>query len=273
MMRLSCLTLSYQGQFRAGKMDIFSFLSTCRALDLDGADIHIGSLKNTTRPHLKEVRRRALDMGLSISCLGVSTEFGRSAEAIPKELEKTREAIDVGMFLGSPVLRVFVGSAPSEDKAKEAFQRGVDALRKSAEMGAEAGMLVALQNHSGLTSTGDDMLAFHKAVNHPNFTLLLDTGHFAGREGPRGPKIAGTTYDHYYRSLEQVAPLTQFVRVKFYAPDASTGREKFIDYNRVLNILRGVHYNGFLGIVYEGTEDETQAVPRCVRFMRQVMKI
>ena len=33
MMRLSCLTLSYQNQFKAGKMDIFSFLSTCRALD------------------------------------------------------------------------------------------------------------------------------------------------------------------------------------------------------------------------------------------------
>src|SRR5258707_12460557 len=80
MMRLSCLTLSYQNQFKAGKMDIFSFLTTCRALDLDGADIHINSLMNKGRPHLKEVRRKALDQGLSISCLGVSTEFGRSAE-------------------------------------------------------------------------------------------------------------------------------------------------------------------------------------------------
>lgn len=109
-MRLSCLTLSYQRQFNAGKMDIFSFFTTCRAQNLDGADIHIRNLKDTTRPHLKEVRRRALDMGLSISCLGVSTEFGRSAENIPKEIEKAREAIEVGMFLGSPVLRVFVGS-------------------------------------------------------------------------------------------------------------------------------------------------------------------
>ena len=253
-------------------MDIFSFLDTCRALALDGADIHMSGLKNTGHPHLKAVRRRALDMGLSISCLGVTTEFGRSAEAVPKEVEKAREAIDVGMFLGAPVLRVFVGSAPSEDQTKEAFQRGVEALRKTAEIGAEAGMPVALQNHSGLTSTGADMLAFHKAVNHPNFTLLLDTGHFAGREGPGGPKIAGTTYNDYYRSLEQVAPITQFVRVKFYEPDAS-GHEKYIDYNRVLNILRAVHYNGFLGVVYEGKEDATQAIPRCVRFMRQVMKV
>jgi sugar phosphate isomerase/epimerase len=252
-------------------MDVFSFLTTCRTLALDGADIHMSGLKNTSRTHLKDVRRRALNMGLSISCLGVSTEFGRSAEAVPKELEKVREAIDVGMFLGAPVLRVFVGSAPSADKTKEAFQRGVECLRKTAEAGAEAGMPIALQNHSGLTSTGADMLAFHTAVDHPNFTLLLDTGHFAGREGPNGPKIAGTTYNDYYGSLEQVAPLTQFVRVKFYDPDAS-GRERYIDYSRVLNILRAVHYNGFLGIVYEGKEEETQAIPRCVRFMREVMK-
>jgi sugar phosphate isomerase/epimerase len=272
MMRLSCLTLSYQGQFRAGKMDIFGFLDKCRSLDLDGADIHMTGLKDTSRAHLKEVRRRALDNGLSISCMAVTTEFGRSSEAIPTQIERAREAIDVGMFLGAPLLRVFVGSAPSPDQAKEAFARGAGALRKTAEIGAEAGMPVALQNHSGLTSTGDDMLAFHKAVNHPNFTLLLDTGHFAGRDGPRGPKIAGTTYADYYRSLEQVAPLTQFVRVKFYEPDAN-GREKYIDYKRVVNILRAVHYNGFLGIVYEGREDELQAIPRCVRFMRQVMKV
>jgi sugar phosphate isomerase/epimerase len=253
-------------------MDIFSFLTTCRALSLDGADIHMSGLKSTARPHLKEVRRRALDMGLSVSCLGVSTEFGRSEEAVPKEIEKARQAIDVGMFLGAPVLRVFVGSAPSADKTKEAFQRGVEALRKTAEIGAEAGMPIALQNHSGLTSTGDEMLAFYKAVNHPNFMLLLDTGHFVGRDGPNGPKSAGATYDDYYRSLEQVAPTTPFVRVKFYEPDAN-GREKHIDYCRVLNILRGVHYNGFLGIVYEGKEEETHAVARCVRFMRQIMKV
>ena len=204
MMRLSCLTLSYQNQFRAGKMDIFSFLTTCRSLALDGADIHMRGLMNTGRPHLKEVRRRALDMGLSISCLAVTTEFGRSAEAVPKEIEKAREAMDVGMFLGAPILRVFVGSAPSEDKRKEAFDRSVEALRKCAEFGAEAGMPVALQNHSGLTSTGDDMLAFYKAVNHPNFTLLMDTGHLAGRDVRTGRRLR----DH----LRQLLPVARRLR-------------------------------------------------------------
>jgi len=273
MMRLSCLTLSYQNQFRAGKMDIFGFIRTCRALNLDGIDPHMSNIGGTSKDHLKKIRRMSLDSGLSIASMCVSTEFGRRTDdQIPAEIAKAREAMEVGMLLGSPVLRVFVGSAPSPDKTEEAFKRGVDALRKCAEIGAELGMPVALQNHSGLTSTGDDMLRFYKAVNHPNFTLLLDTGHFTGRDGPRGPKIAGHTYEHYYRSIEQVAPLTQFVRMKLYLLD-ERGREKYIDYNRVFNILRGVHYNGFVSLVYEGTEDEMTAIPRGARFLRSFLTV
>ncbi|MBM3735461.1 MAG: sugar phosphate isomerase/epimerase [Acidobacteria bacterium] len=267
MMRLSCLSLSFQNAFRAGKMDIYQFIRHCRALNLDGVDLHMGHIGTMDRANLKRIRRMALDNGLTIASMPVATEFGRDAAAIPAEIEKAKQAMEIGVFLGAPVLRVFVGSAPSPDKTEEAFKRGADALRKCAEIGADLGMPVALQNHSGLTSTGDDMLRFHKEVNHPNFTLLLDTGHFTGRDGPRGPKIAGHTYEHYYRSLEQVAPLTQFVRTKLYLLD-DRGREKYIDYARVFNILRGVHYNGFISLVYEGTGDEMADVAKGARFLR-----
>lgn len=267
---VSCLTLNYGKQFSSGKMDIFSFLDTCRALNFDGVDIHVQNLKSADRAHVEEVRRQCLNRGLTISSVCVTTEFGRSAEAIPKELEKARAAMEVGVVLGAPLLRVFVGSAPSADKQEEAFHRGVEALRKASAIGAELGMPVALQNHSGLTSTGGDMLRFYREVNHPNFTLVLDTGHFAGRDGPNGPRIPGLTYADYYHSIEQVAPLARLVRAKLYDLDAS-GREKWIDYDRVFNILRGAHYNGFISLVYEGQEDASTAIPRGARFLRSFL--
>jgi sugar phosphate isomerase/epimerase len=270
MMRLSCLSLSYQNQFKSGKMDLFSFIRLCRTLSFDGIDPHFRDLKSMDRAYLKQVRRLALDHGLTISSMCVTTEFGRSAEAVPGEIEKARQAMEAGMFLGAPILRVFVGSPPSPDKTEEAFRRGVDALRKTAEIGAEFGMPVALQNHSGLTSTGDDMLRFYKEVNHPNFTLLLDTGHFTGRDGPNGPKMPGHTYENYYRSIEQVAAIAPFVRAKLYVLD-DRGRERFIDYDRVFHILRGVHYNGFVSLVYEGKEDDMMAIPRGARFLRSFL--
>src|SRR3954447_20355736 len=261
-------TINYQAEFNAGKMDLFGFMDTCRALDLDGVDIHVGQLKSQTdRAYLKEVRRGCLNRGLPIASICVSTEYGRSAEAIPKELEKARVAIEAGMFLGAPILRTFVGSPPSPDKREEAFRHGVDALRKTAEIGADLGMTVSLQNHSGLTSTGADMLRFYKEVNHPNFTLLLDTGHFAGRNGPNGPKIPGTGYDDYYHSIEQVAPLTQFVRAKIYDLDEN-GREKWIDYERVFSILAKARFNGFISMIYEGKEDKFTVIPKAIRLLR-----
>jgi len=261
-------SINYQAEFNAGKMDIYSFMDTCRNLDLDGLDIHVGQLKSQTdRAYLKEVRRGCLNRGMPIASICVSTEFGRSAEAVPREVEKARVAMEAGMFLGAPILRTFVGSPPSPDKHEEAFRRGVEALRKTTEIGADLGMTVSLQNHSGLTSTGADLLRFHREVNHPNFTLLLDTGHFAGRDGPNGPKIPGTTYEDYYHSIEQVAPLTQFVRAKVYDLDEN-GREKWIDYDRVFGILRKVHFNGFISMIYEGKEDKFKVIPKAIQLLR-----
>src|SRR4051812_44699691 len=261
-------SINYQAEFNAGKMDIFSFMDTCRALDLDGLDIHVGQLKSQVdRAYLKEVRRGCLNRGMPIASICVSTEFGRSAEAVPREVEKARVAMEAGMFLGAPILRTFVGSPPSPDKHEEAFHRGVEALRKTSEIGADLGMTVSLQNHSGLTSTGADLLRFHREVNHPNFTLLLDTGHFAGRDGPNGPKIPGTTYDDYYRSIEMVAPLTQFVRTKVYDLDEN-GREKWIDYDRVFSILAKARFNGFISMIYEGKEDKFTVIPKAIRLLR-----
>src|SRR5947208_6880355 len=131
---MSQSSINYQAEFRSGKMDIFSFMDTCRALDLDGLDIHVGQLKSQVdRAYLKDVRRGCLNRGMPIASICVTTEFGRSAEAVPKEVEKARVAMETGMFLGAPILRACGGSPPSPEKREEAFRRGVDALRKTAE--------------------------------------------------------------------------------------------------------------------------------------------
>ena len=265
---ISCGSLNYQEQFKAGKMDIFSFLDACRAMKLDGVDINVQrSLKSTDKAYLNEVCQQCLNHKLKVSSVLVTTEFAQSAETIPKEVETARRAMEVGVILGAPVLRVFAGTPPSPDKKEEAFSWAVDGLRKTSALGATFGMAVALQNHGGLTCSGDDMLRFHREVDHPNFFLLLDTGYFNGRDGPNGTEVRGFTYDDYYHSIEKVAPLTRLVRAKFYDVDAN-GREKWIDYDRVFKILRAAHYSDFISLMWEGQEDATTGVPRAARFLQ-----
>src|ERR1700738_2973717 len=68
---ISQSSINYQAEFKSGKMDIFSFMDTCRALDLDGLDIHVGQLKSQTdRAYLKEVRRGCLHRGMPSASVG-----------------------------------------------------------------------------------------------------------------------------------------------------------------------------------------------------------
>ena len=67
---MSQSSINYQAEFKSGKMDIFSFMDTCRALDLDGLDIHVGQLQSQVdRAYLKEVRRGCLNRGMPIASI------------------------------------------------------------------------------------------------------------------------------------------------------------------------------------------------------------
>ncbi len=40
-----------------------------------------------------------------------------------------------------------------------------------------------------------------------------------------------------------------------------SGGKQFIDYARVLGILRKANYNGFVSLIYEGAEDRFKTIP------------
>jgi sugar phosphate isomerase/epimerase len=274
MLHISDYSLNYSQQIGAGKMTIFDFLSQCRRLGTDAASIHIRNLPTISTGFLKKVRRAYLDNGLSMSMFTVSTNFGNPRQGERGELEKAFPAIRVGMFLGAPILRVFAGSPKNEADREEAFQRAVDGIRKVVEEAAEWGLPVGLQNHNhgALCRTGAECIRFIKTVNHPNLTMLLDTGQFAGSKGASGEVPEALRGEDYMESIRMTASLARHVRMKFYNPRPN-GSEPYIDYPEVFDILRGVHYSGIIDIVYEparhGGGPIEEVMPRIISYLRK----
>lgn len=276
MIRISNYSLNYSRQLAQGQMSVFDFLALCRQLDVEGASLHLQNLPDLSTAYLKRLRRAYLDHGLSMAVFTVTTNFGQPEERHKGEFEKALEAIRAAMFLGAPLLRVFAGSPPSEAERSKAFDRAAAGIRKVCQEAAQAGLPVGLQNHNhgALCRTGDEMLRFIKKVDHPNLTLLLDTGQWAGSQGASAPTPPEFRNVDFMDSIRQAAPLARYVRVKFYNPGPD-GSEPWIDYDKVFDILRGVHYGGFIDIVYEPGkgkgdpgEDIRTAMPRIVRFLR-----
>jgi gluconolactonase len=277
-MKLSDYSLNHPD--KAGRLEgIASFLAWCRGLGLEGASLHLRNLPSLKTEVLAPVRRGLLDNGLSLAMATVSTDFGRADTEAKRtaELVKAREAVRAAWFLGAPLLRVFAGSVPSAAERPAAWARAVAAFRTLCEESAAIQFPIGLQNHNhgGLVATGDDVLKFVKEVDHPNLTVVLDCGQFLGSPGASGSRADNARAEDLYASIRLVAPLARHVRVKFYRPRAD-GSEPGIDYDRVLDLLRAVHYPGFLDIVYEppraGGEPAATAIPRIVAFLRSKLR-
>ena len=75
-------------------------------------------------------------------------------------------------------------------------------------------------------------MRFVREVNHPNFTVILDTGQFAGSLGASAQMPEELKGADFYKSIHQIAPLARYVRAKIYNLSPA-GREQWIDYDRV----------------------------------------
>jgi gluconolactonase len=278
-MKLSNYSLNYAKLIARGELDAIRFLDLCRQLGLEGASLHLRDLKDTSPTALARLRRAYLDGGLSVAMFTVSTNFGVSEDRLEKQMDEAREAIRVAVFLGAPLLRVFPGSPAGEADRAGAFERAAKAMRRLCDEAAQVGLPIGLQNHNhgALCRTGEEVIRFIKTVDHPNLTFVLDCGQFAGSPGASGRPPKELEKADFVESIRQTASLARHVRVKFYHPRAD-GSEPGIPYPEILNILRGVHYQSFLDIVYEpgpdplpADQEVRAAISRVVGYLRKLL--
>jgi sugar phosphate isomerase/epimerase len=251
-------------------MDDLKFIDLCAQLGLDGVDFNLSSFRSQDREHLKKIKKICLERGLSIACLGVSNDFGRPAGDQETVLKQVRQGIDAALFLGAPVVRLFAGGVRAGQAREAVWKRVVEGLRQSADYGEKAGVVIGLQNHNhnNVAATGDDVLRLLQEVNHPWCKHILDTGQYLGSLGASGAKPEDVKQHDVYKSITQTAPQAVFVRAKLYR--MKSGKEEWLDYERIFKILGDVKYNGFVCLVYEGWTDmdALHAVPLGVKFLR-----
>lgn len=271
MMKLGCMSLSYQQQFNAGKMDLFSFIERAYELRLDGIDIHVRAFASEEPEYLRKVRMRCLRRGLAISYLGVSNNFGVAEEELPAQVATVKEGVDVAAFMGVPMVRVFAAWVRDGADEEQIWAQMMPCFREIAAYGQEKGVVIGLHNHNHgcVTRTGKDVRRILETVDSPYFSHILDTGQYVGSPGASG---SGGRMDHVeqlYASIEETAPLAVHVRAKIYR--IQTGEETWLDYPRIFEILNRVGYNGWVSIVYEGqtVEPEETAVPEAVAYLRR----
>lgn len=274
MLKLGCMSLSYKDEFEAETLDLEGFLDRARELRLDGVDLHTRAFASDKPEYLRAVRKRALENGLALSYIGVSSDFGViGTEELDTQVSTAKHWIDVAEFIGIPLVRVFAAWIPEGDTEEATWARMLPCLKEVAAHGQEKGIVVGLHNHNHgcVTRTGKDVRRIIDQVNNPYFSHILDTGQYVGSPGASGQRGKEDPALNFYGSIEETAPLAVHVRCKIYRIESGT--EEWLDYPRIFEILKNVNFNGWCSVVYEGqdVEAEATAIPKAVTYLRSLM--
>ena len=120
-------------------------------------------------------RRRFSESGLSICCLGSSASFA-APDKRDQSMDEARAYIDIAADVGCPTVRVFGGTAPSEQSRRDSICSVADCLRRLAPYAHERGVALALETHDDF-STGREVSDVLTQVDHPSCGALWDLHH------------------------------------------------------------------------------------------------
>jgi len=276
--KLGVSTYSYW-HFKTDRVLIETVIDKAARLGVEGVDIlhrqmdipEKEPLTPAHRPYLQKLKRHAFTNGIDLICLSIHQDFvDPSAEFRQKQIDHTLKCIEIAYELGVPCIRLNSGRwntiASFDDLMKargeepilpghtedDGFKWCIDCIEKCLPKAAECGVVLALENHWGLTRTPAGLLRVLNSIQSPWLGGLMDTGNFL--EDP-------------YAKLEQIAPKTVFVQAKTYYG----GGEWYtldLDYQRIAKILGAVNYTGYISLEMEGKEDPDTAVAKSVEMLR-----
>ncbi len=260
--------------FKTPKVPIETVIDEAARLGVEGVDILHRQMEGEDNPYLQKLKRHAFLNGVDLICLSIHQGFVYpDAAERQKNIEHTIKGIEMAYKLGIPCLRLNTGrwntiksfdelmakrgiepilAGHSED---EGFKWVIDSIEKCLPKAEECGVVLALENHWGLSSTPEGLIRIRKAIDSPWMGVLMDTGNFL--ENP-------------YEKLEMVAPYASFVQAKTYYG----GGEWYsldLDYKRIFDILRKANYNGYVSLEFEGKEAAESGVRKSIDMMRQAM--
>ncbi|MEM3041868.1 MAG: sugar phosphate isomerase/epimerase family protein [Nitrososphaerota archaeon] len=234
-------------------MSYEDFIEEAYRLGLDGVELTLYWLPTKDDSYLKRLKRHMLFRGLPVSCLGISTNFcipeAYERERVTKNLE---EWLDIAHKLGSPCLRVFGGNIPHGHSETEATEWVIDCLKRCVGYAEDKGIVLALENHGGVTSKAGNVVKIVKGVGSPWLGVNLDLGNY--RE---------STY-------EQIAKTVPYA-VHIHAKRSVAGGGE-LDYHRIREMLEAGGYNGFLSIEYEEDEDPKTGVPKFANYLLNLFR-
>jgi sugar phosphate isomerase/epimerase len=269
--RIAVSTYSYW-HFRDERYPVERVIEDAARLGFDGVEILHRQMDDESPAYVAKLKQTAFRHGMPLVMLSIHQDFvDPDAANRKKDIDHTIKCLELASRLGIPCIRLNSGRwntiASFDDlmkvkgqeppipgyTEKDAFDWVVSSIQACLPTAERLGVMMALENHWGLTTSVDTLLAVHNAVSSPWLGINMDTGNYPGDP---------------YAGIATLAPHASIVQAKTYYG----GGEWYtldLDYPRIAKILRDAGFTGWVSLEMEGKESPEIAVPKSLDVLRR----
>jgi sugar phosphate isomerase/epimerase len=257
--------------FEPQKFPVQKVIEQAAGLGFEGVEILHRQMDDETPAYVNSLKQLAFRRGLSLPMLSIHQDFVSPDAAERKEaVDHTKKCIALAARLGIPAIRLNSGrwntiksfddlmkvkgdEPPIQGYTDEdAFTWCVDCIKACLPDAEAAGVVLALENHWGLSTKVDNLLRIHKDVGSTWLGINLDTGNWPGDP---------------YEGIERLAPYATIVQAKTYY-GGGVWYTLDLDYPRIAKILKNAGFKGWVSLEMEGKEPAETAVPKSIEMLR-----
>ncbi len=261
--------------FQEQKYPLEKVINNAARLGFDGVEILHRQMENESIEYMNKLKRLAFDNGLSLPMLSIHQSFVQpKAEDRKKDVAHTIKCIQLATQMGIPCIRMNTGSWRTKKRDASYYKDGIeppidgytnqDAIKWCIDSYGEclveaekAGIVLAIENHWGLSSNIDYLLEIYKPLSSsPAMGMNVDTGNFVGDPYPQ---------------FERLAPYATIVQAKTYYGGGHY-YDLVLDYNKIANILKRTNFKGYISLEMEGKEAPQTAVPKSLKMLKEAFR-
>lgn len=247
--------LSLRGKEKP-KMTLEDFIDEAAKMELPAVELTQYYFRESGDEYVKSVLTRCRKHGLAVSGTAVGNDFCWPDEKkLAEQIAMVKKWTEITALLGGKTMRIFAGSVKKGDTEEAAVKRALAAIETVCEHAAKHKVILAMENHGGITATADQLLALVKPIKSEWYGVNLDTGNFHTPDP--------------YADMAKAAPYAVTVQIKTEVFPNKKREEA--DLEKVIGILRKVDYQGYVALEYEAKEDPKTAVPRYIKALKKLM--
>jgi sugar phosphate isomerase/epimerase len=250
-MNISIASYSVHGLLAEGKIDVFSYLESCKyRYSLDTADFWNGLIGTTDADYIRKVRQAVEERELTVVNYHVDGchLWEDDPDAREKNYQNALQHLQIATTLGAQTVRFDTGGKlePMTDEQADYIVRRYQEYCRFAH---DHGFKVGPENHWGISLLADNMVRIAHDVDSPAYGITLHIGHWEDGDEDGGDR--------------RLAPYTVHTHV-----DARITRTCLAE---KMTMLLDAGYTGCWGVEHHSTKNEYAEIAYQLAEVRRVL--